>query len=125
MTSSSAPPTGKAIAMASPAPCGVAAAPMRATGDGAAPVPDMLSTQELAAKFGRSPRTIRRWAQRGDLVPIRVGGGVFYRAEDVRRLIGDRMTASILQRKALPSVPMENECLCDANILESGELLGE
>ena len=51
----------------------------------AAEVTVALSAQELAATVGRSTRTIRRWTQRGDLVPIPIGGGVFHRAEDVRR----------------------------------------
>ena len=74
-----------------------------------AEIPDMLSPGEIAAKFGRSTRTMRRWAQRGDLVPIRIGGGVFFRAEDVRRLISDRMVAAILTQKSPPDGPSRGD----------------
>ena len=77
--------------------------------DEAAALPTMLSTTEIAAAFGRSARSMRRWAQRGDLVPIRIGGGVFFRAEDVRRLISDRMVAAILTQKSPPAGPSRGD----------------
>lgn len=68
--------------------------------DGAAVrIPTMLSTAEIAAAFGRSPRSMRRWVERGHLVPVRIGGAVFFRVEDVRRLISDRMVETILKQK--------------------------
>ena len=75
----------------------------------AAEITVTLSAQELATRVGRSTRNIRRWAQRGDLVPIPIGGGVFYRAEDVRRLISDRMVAAILTQKSPPAGPNRND----------------
>ena len=71
--------------------------------DEAAALPTMLSTAEIAAAFGRSPRTIRRWVERRYLVPVRIGGAVFFRVEDVRRLISDRMVAAILTQKSPPA----------------------
>ena len=70
-------------------------------------VPDMLPTGALAAKFGRSPRTIRRWVERGYLVPIRIGAAVFFRAEDVLRLLNDQLVMSILERKPTRSTPLK------------------
>ncbi len=71
-------------------------------------VPDMFSTGALAAKFGRSPRTIRRWAERGYLMPIHIGGAVFFRAEDVLQLLNDQLVMSILERKPPRSTPLEH-----------------
>ena len=82
-----------------------------------AEITDMLSAQELAAKFGRSTRTMRRWAQCGGLVPIRIGGGMFYPAEDVRVLISDRMAALILQRKLPISIFERNNTAAGGNPL--------
>lgn len=76
--------------------------------DGAAAPPTMLSTAEIAAAFGRSPRSMRRWVERGYLVPVRIGGAVFFRVEDVRRLISDRMVETILKQKAARSIRVQN-----------------
>ena len=67
--------------------------------DGSAALPTVMSTAEIAAAFGRSPRSMRRWVERGYLVPVRIGGAVFFRVEDVRRLISDRMVETILKQK--------------------------
>ena len=77
--------------------------------DEAAALPTMLSTAEIAAAFGRSPRTIRRWVERRYLVPVRIGGAVFFRVEDVRRLISDRMVAAILTQKSPPAGPSQGD----------------
>ena len=77
--------------------------------DEAAALPTTLSTAEIGAAFGRSPRTIRRWVERRYLVPVRIGDGVFFRAEDVRQLISDRMVAAILTQKSPPAGPSRNE----------------
>jgi len=72
------------------------------------PLPGLLSTAEIAERFGRSPRTMRRWVERGYLVPVRVGGAVFFRVEDVRELIVERLVASISKPNAAPGhVPEE------------------
>jgi excisionase family DNA binding protein len=57
----------------------------------------LLSTADVAELFGRTNRTIQRWISRRHLVPVRVGGAVFFRAEDVRRLVLGRISTAILQ----------------------------
>ena len=76
--------------------------------DEASALPILLSTAEIAERFGRSARTIRRWVRRGYLVPVRVGGAVFFRAEDVRQLIVERLVASISKPNAA-SEPVSGE----------------
>lgn len=66
------------------------------------PLPALLSTAEIAEQFGRSPRTMRRWIRCGYLVPVRVGGAVFFRVEDLRQLIVERLIASISKPNATP-----------------------
>lgn len=77
--------------------------------DEAAALPTLLSTAEIAAAFGRSPRTIRRWVERRHLVPVRIGGAVFFRVEELRRLISDRMVAAILTHKSPPTDPVRGD----------------
>jgi hypothetical protein len=48
-------------------------------------LPDLLSPEDLAAKFGRFSRRVPCWARRGRLVSIRIVGGAFSCAGDVRR----------------------------------------
>ena len=57
----------------------------------------LLSTADIAELFGRTDRTIRRWISRGHLSPVRVGGAVFFHAEDVRRLVSGQISNAILQ----------------------------
>ena len=40
-------------------------------------LPRMLSIAEIAEMFGRAPRTIRSWIERGLLEPVKVGNSVF------------------------------------------------
>ena len=40
-------------------------------------LPRMRSTSEVAQMFGRAPRTIRSWIERGFFQPIKVGNAVF------------------------------------------------
>lgn len=58
----------------------------RATARGAAG--PLLTTADVCAVFGRTPRTIRNWVQAGHLRPVRVGRSVFFRQEDVDLLAG-------------------------------------
>lgn len=53
--------------------------------------PALLRSADLEAYFGCSDRTIRRWAARGYLNPIHVGGSVFFHADDVKRLVRARL----------------------------------
>ncbi len=72
-------------------------------------LPTLVSTVEIAAAFGRSPRTIRRWVERRYLVPVRIGGAVFFREEELRQLILDRMVAVILKQKSPPADPNRSD----------------
>jgi excisionase family DNA binding protein len=49
-----------------------------------------MTTREVAALFARSPRTIRNWVRAGHLHPVRIGGAVFFRPEEVEALAGRR-----------------------------------
>ncbi len=63
-----------------------------------AALPELLSTGQVAAYFGRDARTIRRWKSRGILPAVSLfEGGVFYRLEDIRRLVSDRLVGVILK----------------------------
>ena len=62
-----------------------------------APLPELLSIQDACALFGRSDRCLRRWARDGVLVPVRIGGAVYFLAEDIRGLIQSRHEKAILQ----------------------------
>ncbi len=64
------------------------------TPSGAAPaLPELLSPRDVAAYFNRSLRTIREWARRGYLKPVRVHGAVFYRRDDVEAIVSPRSEA--------------------------------
>jgi excisionase family DNA binding protein len=67
-------------------------------------LPRLLSTAEVAAIFRRSKRTIRNWTQRGYLRPVRVGRSLFFRKDDVRALVADRLCRGTLAI-SLPSLP--------------------
>lgn len=45
--------------------------------------PTLLTTAQVAARFGRCPRTIRNWVRAGHLRPVRIGGAVFFREDDI------------------------------------------
>ena len=62
-----------------------------------APLPELLSIQDACALFGRSDRCLRRWARDGVLVPVRIGGAVYFLAEEIRGLIQSRHEKAILQ----------------------------
>jgi DNA-binding transcriptional MerR regulator len=52
----------------------------------------------VAQVFDRSARTLRRWIRLGHLVPVRVGGALFFDPDDIRRLIAGRLCAAMLAR---------------------------
>ena len=54
------------------------------------PLPELLSTAQVARIFGRSERTIRNWIRAGHLRPVRVGRAVFFRADDIHALLDAR-----------------------------------
>ena len=62
------------------------------------PLPDLVRAADVAAMFGCNERTIRRWCAAGHLVPIRIGRSVFFRTDDLRRVIATDMAAAIVQR---------------------------
>jgi excisionase family DNA binding protein len=47
---------------------------------------DLMSTAQVAARFNRSTRTVRNWVRAGLLRQLRIGGAVFFRADDVEHL---------------------------------------
>jgi predicted site-specific integrase-resolvase len=58
-------------------------------------LPSLLSSAEVQALFGRSARTVRRWVRHGRLTPLRLGGAVFFRESDLRRLIEGELQAAL------------------------------
>ena len=48
----------------------------------------LLTKQEVMALLGKSSNTLWKWAKRGYLVPLKVGGTIKYKSEDVRKLMG-------------------------------------
>ncbi len=59
-------------------------------------LPQLLKIADVAAIFGRDPRTVRRWIARGLLVPVCMGRSRFIRANDVRDIISGEITDRIL-----------------------------
>lgn len=48
----------------------------------------LLTQTEAAARLRISPRTLRRWAQLGEIEqPVKIGRNAYYRPEDIRRFI--------------------------------------
>ena len=54
-------------------------------------IPQLLSVRDVCAIFGRDARTIRRWTKNEHLHAIRVGGAVFFDAEDVAAVARGRI----------------------------------
>lgn len=48
--------------------------------------PELFSLADVCAVFRRKPRAMRDWDKRGWLKPVRIGGNVYYRREDVLRV---------------------------------------
>jgi hypothetical protein len=65
-------------------------------------IPDLLSSVEVEQIFGRSARTLRRWEERGHLMPVRVGHAKFYRAEDIRRLVSGQFEDAMRKHPGTP-----------------------
>ena len=68
-------------------------------------LPDLLTMAEVAAIFRRQDRTIRRWISMGHLVPVRVGRALFFRADDVRRMVSTQMTEALLRGRETSDAP--------------------
>ena len=50
-------------------------------------LPQMLTVKDLEEVFSRSPRTLRNWVRAGHLHPVKIGGSVFFRLEDVLAML--------------------------------------
>jgi hypothetical protein len=61
-------------------------------------LPRLLSCAEVGKLFNRTTRTLRHWIRLGHLVPVRIGGALFFHPEDIRRLIAGRLCTAILER---------------------------
>ena len=61
-------------------------------------LPHLLSSDDVEDLFNRSARTLRRWIRAGHLMPVRVGGALFFDPDDIRRLIAGRLCAAVLGR---------------------------
>ena len=62
---------------------------------GGAGLARLLSSAEVGDLFNRSERTLRRWISLGHLVPVRIGGGLFFDPHAIRRLIAGRLCEAI------------------------------
>ena len=49
-----------------------------------------LETKEAARHLRREPQTLRSWASKGNgpIKPIRIGGRLLWRTNDIRRVLG-------------------------------------
>ena len=55
----------------------------------------LLTQTEAAARLRVSPRTLRRWAQLGEIEPpVKIGRNAYYRPEDIRRFIAGKFGES-------------------------------
>ena len=54
-----------------------------------AKLPELLSAAEVEKYFGKSERTLRRWSDPkcGLLKKVSIGRAIYYRVEDIRRLV--------------------------------------
>jgi excisionase family DNA binding protein len=68
------------------------------TGRAASGSPPLLSYDDLERLFDRSERSLRRWIAAGHLTAVRVGRSVFFRSEDVERLLSEGRTRAVLRR---------------------------
>lgn len=65
-------------------------------------LPGLLSGADIQAVVNRSARTVRRWIRLGHLIPVRIGGSVFFREADIRRLIKGDLRRRIGADAAVP-----------------------
>jgi excisionase family DNA binding protein len=70
--------------------------------------PELLAVADLAAVFGRSERTIRRWISQGSIPALRVGRSIFFRSYDVSILIVRGIEATALKRARACQSPRSN-----------------
>ena len=63
---------------------------------GGAGLARLLSSAEVGDLFNRSERTLRRWIRLGHLVPVRIGGALFFDPHTIRRLIAGQLCEAVL-----------------------------
>jgi len=49
---------------------------------------DCIPAREAQALLGKDRTTLWRWARKGILIPVRIGGSLYYRKEDISKVIG-------------------------------------
>lgn len=49
----------------------------------------MITKQDTMRMLGKSANTLWKWAKRGYLVPIKIGGRVMYNFKDINRICGN------------------------------------
>jgi len=49
----------------------------------------LITKQDTMRMLGKSANTLWKWAKRGYLVPIKVGGRVMYNLKDINRICGN------------------------------------
>ena len=75
---------------------------------GGAGLARLLSSAEVGDLFNRSERTLRRWISLGHLVPVRIGGALFFDPHAIRRLIAGRLCEAVLATRAGRSEPVSD-----------------
>ena len=68
------------------------------TAEPGSPLGRLLSIAEVGTIFNRDARTLRRWEKAGHLMPVRIWRSLFYRRDEVERLLVQRMTDAALAR---------------------------
>ena len=63
---------------------------------GGAGLARLLSSAEVGDLFNHSERTLRRWIRLGHLVPVRIGGALFFDPHTIRRLIAGQLCEAVL-----------------------------
>jgi hypothetical protein len=63
-------------------------------------LPRMLSIAKVGEIFGRAPRTIRDWIERGHLSPVKVGNSVFIPWAQIDALLSNPRPSKSPSRKA-------------------------
>ena len=79
--------------------------PLAPPGQSPAALPELLSVSEVARRFRRCERSIRRWCRAGRLVPVRIGRSLFFRSDDIRALLARRISNGMVTCVDRPAMP--------------------
>ena len=79
--------------------------PSAPPGQSPAALPELLSAADVARRFGRCERSIRRWCRAGRLVPVRIGRSLFFRSDDIRALLASRINNGMVLCADRPAMP--------------------